>query len=345
MPMIHATLRRIGGLRASNALAGLTPVGVREGVLIEASDEQGRVGFGEASPLEGFQTVTPDEIASGLDEVAAVLEATEELSLEVIRDIASRGAAPSVARFGLETALLHLLAGGGGVVPSRVAGLFGEPLDTVALAGFGGPLLGADAMVRARALEARGIHTLKFKTDGADLDAERAAIDAIRAGLECPAVIRLDLNGALDRARAREALSVYAAAGVELVEEPCRGAELAELDDTAMGWFADESLADPDLASRMLEQPCCAGFVIKPALLGFFGGRDLALRALEHGKQVVVTHMFDGPVALAAACELALSLPTPPLACGLDLHGGLDAYAPLVVPQHRGSVIRPVGHP
>ncbi|MFO0616155.1 MAG: enolase C-terminal domain-like protein [Polyangiaceae bacterium] len=343
--MIHATLRRIGGLRAASAFAGLTTVGVREGVLIEASDERGRVGFGEASPLEGFHATTTDEISSRLDEITALLETTEELSLEVIRDIASRSAAPSVARFGLETALLHLLAGGGGVVPSRVAGLFGEPLETVAIAGFGGPLLGADAMGRARALEARGIRTMKFKADGADLDAERAALDAIRAGLDGDVAFRLDLNGALDPARARRALAAYASHGVELVEEPCGGADLAGLDDTAMSWFADESLADPEIASRMLEHPCCAGFVIKPALHGFFGARDLALRAIERGKQVVVTHMFDGPVALAAACELALSLPKAPLACGLDLHGGLDAYAPLVVPQHRGSVIRGVDHP
>jgi hypothetical protein len=92
----------------------------------------------------------------------------------------------------------------------------------------------------------------------------------------------------------------------------------------------------------VLEHPGCASLVLKPALHGFFGARDLGLRAIDRGKQVVVTHMFDGPVALAAACELALSLPAAPLACGLDLHGALDAYPPLAVPQHRGSVIRAV---
>lgn len=40
----------------------------------------------------------------------------------------------------------------------------------------------------------------------------------------------------------------------------------------------------------------------------------------------MVTHFFDGPVGMAAACELALSLAQPPLACGLAPH---DERAPL----------------
>jgi hypothetical protein len=49
----------------------------------------------------------------------------------------------------------------------------------------------------------------------------------------------------------------------------------------------------------------------------------------------VVTHLFDGPVALAVACELALSLPSPPLACGLDAHASLGLFGAAVVRQLR----------
>lgn len=344
--MIHTTLRRTGGLRAANgALVGLVPIGVREGVLIEASDDHGHVGFGEASPLAGFHTTTCDEVAARLEDAVATLAGLEQLTVEAIRDLVARSAAPAIGRFALETALLHLLAARGGVVPTGVSALFGGLRGAIPISGFGGALRAPDAQARVNALTSRGIRTIKFKTDGADLRAERAALDAIRAAVDAPVALRLDLNGALDGDRARAALDAYADAGVELVEEPCAGAELSTLGDAAMGWFADESLQDAHVASRVLEHPGCAGVVLKPALHGFFGARDLALRAIEQDKLVVVTHMFDGPVALAAACELALSLPRAPLACGLDLHGGLDAYPQLTVPQHRGSFIQAVDAP
>jgi L-alanine-DL-glutamate epimerase-like enolase superfamily enzyme len=55
----------------------------------------------------------------------------------------------------------------------------------------------------------------------------------------------------------------------------------------------------------------------------------------------VVTHLFDGPIALAAAAELALSLPAPALAAGLDPHDRHGDWPPVVVPQlaRRGLVI------
>jgi hypothetical protein len=52
-------------------------------------------------------------------------------------------------------------------------------------------------------------------------------------------------------------------------------------------------------------------------------------RALSLG--VVVSHSFDGPVALTAAAALALALPTP-MAQGLAPHPGLAAWPPIRLP-------------
>jgi L-alanine-DL-glutamate epimerase-like enolase superfamily enzyme len=52
--------------------------------------------------------------------------------------------------------------------------------------------------------------------------------------------------------------------------------------------------------------------------------------------RTVVTHCFEGPVALAAASALALALPNDhpsPLACGLDRHAALDAWPELPLPM------------
>ncbi|MFH1680933.1 MAG: enolase C-terminal domain-like protein, partial [Candidatus Eisenbacteria bacterium] len=91
--------------------------------------------------------------------------------------------------------------------------------------------------------------------------------------------------------------------------------------------------------------PACRVFVLKPMVLGGFLP---TLRIARIGKArnmgLVVSHLFDGPIALAAAAELALALPSEPLACGLDRHAGLTAWPEIAIPQVRESEIRLSGH-
>ncbi len=61
--------------------------------------------------------------------------------------------------------------------------------------------------------------------------------------------------------------------------------------------------------------------MIKPAVHGLLGAHALAGRARAAGKGVIVTHLFDGPVGTAAACELALALGETRYAAGLAPHG------------------------
>jgi len=69
----------------------------------------------------------------------------------------------------------------------------------------------------------------------------------------------------------------------------------------------------------------------------------LGVRAQDTGRSVVVTHAFDGPIAMAAAAEVALALATrkPLRACGLDPHPGLKKLPKVAIPQlaRRGRVI------
>ena len=60
-----------------------------------------------------------------------------------------------------------------------------------------------------------------------------------------------------------------------------------------------------------------------------------------------MTHLFDGPVALAAACELALALPPDGLLpCGLDPHDGLVAFPAVDVPRLRhAGLVSPTSRP
>ena len=86
--------------------------------------------------------------------------------------------------------------------------------------------------------------------------------------------------------------------------------------------------------------------VLKPTLLGgMCACLALARDAAARGLSVVVTHVFDGPVALAAAAELAAALPGRVLACGLDRHGGLAAWPDVAIPQLGPDYVASAGRP
>jgi L-alanine-DL-glutamate epimerase-like enolase superfamily enzyme len=101
----------------------------------------------------------------------------------------------------------------------------------------------------------------------------------------------------------------------------------------------------PSLRDSILSDSSgCSVCVLKPAVLG--GVQEtmqLIAQARAAGIATVITHLFDGPVGLAAACEIALANSNDVLACGLDRHAGLDAFpkAPLDQLDRVGGVCVP----
>jgi L-alanine-DL-glutamate epimerase-like enolase superfamily enzyme len=134
--------------------------------------------------------------------------------------------------------------------------------------------------------------------------------------------LRLDVNGAWPLDRAPGYLEALARQGLPIayVEQPVPPGDLPALTDPALPIAADESLALPGVAERLLERSDVAVFVVKPTRLGLRRARALAVAAQHAGRDVTVTHAFEGPVGLRLCCELALSLPRAPLACGLLPH-------------------------
>jgi L-alanine-DL-glutamate epimerase-like enolase superfamily enzyme len=292
----------------------------RDGLLLELDG-----GLGEATPLPGFGR---DDLAlaRSLLERVRVSGAPEDLA-SIAHAVESAGvqASPS-ARFALETALLDGLARARG---TSVASLFGSTPASLPRAVLIGRIDSRDVFERAEAAVLRGARALKLKASGKILAAECARLAQLRRH---DVALRVDLNGGLDVSSARRALEAYAGAGVELVEEPTSGAGLLELGEEALPWFADESLADPRLADGLLDHPGCAGFVLKPTLLGgFFRCLELSRRARRAEKRVMVSHAFEGPVALAAAAELALAARAD--SAGLDRHAALSAFPSARLPQ------------
>jgi L-alanine-DL-glutamate epimerase-like enolase superfamily enzyme len=328
-------------------------------LVLTLQDEDGHLGTGDAAPLPPF---SPDSAAA----CARVLDRAHERIAPVddsLPDFLAVGAALKpcrrqlhgvpAARFALEIALLDLLAQRRGVsvaaclrsalqydeVPLNAL-LFPEPLDTLA--------------ARAAALADAGFTAVKIKLrapDDAGFARELTALRAVRERLPLPFEIRLDPNAAWSLDTARRRLEALAPIAPRYVEQPVPAADLPRLGEQAVPWAADESLLLDGVVDRLLASSGCAAFVLKPALLGgVLATYDLALRAQTHGIAVVVTHLFDGPFALAACCEIALSFRRPPLACGLapteDLAAFVANFDGLSLPQLAGPhTIRSSGGP
>ena len=302
-------------------------------------DGNGVVGLGEASPLPGY---SPDSI----EEAVAALRQLGEAPLEVDPTVPPRmlfeqlsetcPLRPPSARFALESALLdwigrvrgepaHVLLGASGVREVPIAHLVLEP-DPAAW--------GAEV----ERLDRDGITHIKLKI-GEDFERELLFLQRIRA---ChPSLqIRLDANRRLSMADLTAHATTLASLGFELIEEPVAVDYWPEALSLPIPFALDETLRNAEVTRRLLAEDGVRAVVIKPMVLGGFAvALDLAERAREHGADPLVSHVFDGSIARAAAAELALALGTH-LAAGLGDHPALEVGPPYRAESIGGAKVR-----
>jgi len=329
---------RVGGSTPLEVTSARASFGERRGLLLALTCEHDVTTFGEASPLLGFSRET-------LDEVEKALAGVDWRRLQVPRDVAGLRASPSMVsqaslRFAIETALGSLAAERSGV--SLGAWLSGRALEgplpcSVLVGRLGAP----ESLLEAERALASGARSLKLKVSLAEAIHARDTLPAFRRAVGDAVELRVDFNGTLGDLSMKEMLDVLAAFdghGVAFAEEPCSGAGLVALGALPLPWFADESLIDLRLQRALLEHPHIAGAVLKPTLLGgLIAAWDLAQGFLARGKGVVITHAFEGSVALAACAELALGLGSAARAPGLTAHAALPSFGLPVPPQIRSA--------
>jgi len=333
-------LARVQG--AALGLAGAAAGQVRrEGLLVVLGDDDGFAGQGEASPLPGYSHDSIEECARQL---AAIdldgLPGPEGRPAEEWVESAlgaARLTAPA-ARFALETALLDWLGQRRGLGVAVLLGGPGAAQRRVPISA-----LVAD-VAAARAAQARGIRAFKLKISPATFEDDLRLASALRAAFGDEVSLRFDANGRLDPTAAMAQLQRLAALAPEFVEEPVAGDALMRMHASPVPLAADESLSVPGTWPALAD--VCRVVVLKPTLLGgLCACLRLARDATRRGLGFTVTHTFDGPVALAAAAELAVALPARPLACGLDRHAGLAVWPAVRIPQLHDAHVSSAGRP
>jgi L-Ala-D/L-Glu epimerase len=271
----------------------------REMVLLRLRDEDGVVGLGEAVPLALRGGV-------GLRDVVAELEGWGET-----REVDGLSAP---ARCAVETALMDLRGrragkeAGEGERDEAVecnATLVAGPPDAVATEAerwAGDGFTTFKLKLGAETAEDRRIGDLTRSRGSGDV----AQVRAVREALGSSVRIRVDANEAWDLETAKATLAALEPFEVELAEQPVAGLEaMAELAaSTSIPLAADESVASLAAAEQAAALGACSYTGIK---LSKVGGPEEAL-AIADVLPAYVTSALDGPVGIAAAGQVALSL-------------------------------------
>lgn len=313
----------------------------RQGFELELSVSDGTKGVGEASPL-------PNYSAERIEHVAAELHQLEEFEVslplrpaecrEFVSKMTKRMACqlPSV-RFALEGALVDLCARRFNLPAASLLAVMAGRTEahqelrlSKLLAGNDLPsLLGA-----ARHATGRGYETVKVKLGlGRGIERELDDVRVLRERIGFSIKLRLDPNQSCARSDLAGLLASMQGLEPEFVEEPVCLDELVALESCPVPLAIDESLRDAQALERLsphLSRLKICAVVIKPALVGLCSAIALARCAENLGLDVVVTHLFDGPIGHAIASSLALAVGTSTRAHGLAPHAGL-----LLSPERR----------
>lgn len=312
-------------------------------LVLRVEDSGGRVGWGEAAPLEHYDGVSLSSCRTALERHVAVLRAGAGQGGAALLDACREADPLPQALAAVDMALWSLAGAREG--RSVAAMLSDEPLETVPVNATVGAVDRASAAASAADAVAAGFSCVKLKVGVGD-DAGRVA--SVRAAIGPQTALRLDANGAWDVEAAVRTIDALAPAGLELVEEPVHGiAALREVRErTAVRVAMDETCAEPGaLASGAADAVC-----LKISRAGGISAL-LAQAALVRttGAEVYLASTLDGPLGIAAAvhCAAALRVELP---CGLATLGmfdGLDAgpLAPadgrVAVPREPGLGVKP----
>ena len=174
-----------------------------------------------------------------------------------------------------------------------------------------------DVLAAVEAALRAGFTCLKLKVGGEPTTAhllERLA--AVRALVADDVEIRLDANGAWDRATAAERLHAIAPLDIAYVEQPIPPDDIEGLARLRRGSpvaiAVDESIASPAAARAILDTSAADMLVVKPARVG---GPEAALviatMAAERGVGVTISNLLETGVGLIAAIRVAAALSGP----------------------------------
>ena len=299
----------------------------REGHILILTDTHGHAGMGEISPLPGFSHETLETALLNTTLLLDKMIRTGEFAAHCYSKKRSGwedGIAPSVAYFGVETAILSLLASIKSVTPGEL--IFGKSSERVPINGLIRGSLSDWAPQAEKAIDA-GFKTLKVKVGRINSVLEARGIQEIRKMVGPDIKLRLDANRSWDLVTAIEFGKSVEPTDIEYIEEPVQNpVELPRFFDACNVPFAfDETLhhvMDPTISFDAYTG--LRALVLKPTLVACTA-RLIALvnQARNKGVLPVLSSSYESDVGLTALAQLAGSISGEEIAVGLDTRSAL----------------------
>ncbi|MFI5363176.1 MAG: enolase C-terminal domain-like protein [Elusimicrobiota bacterium] len=269
----------------------------------------GAVGYGEASTSLAMKHLSAPALARAVSDLARRARGRDAGDWGALTSEAwlrAPDVSPAVAAF--EAALLSALADEAGVPLASFFGGAAETLETdLTLSAWNDP-----ALTRGAAAEAArdGFRSLKIKVGGA-LAEDLARVRAVREGAPKARLI-LDGNQGLTPRGALALLEAVLKSGaaVDLLEQPVRKDDLKGMAFVArrasVPVAADESVATPEQAARVLEAGAATAINIKLAKSGLSRGLEIAAVAAAAKVPLMIGCMAETARGLSASVHFAL---------------------------------------
>jgi muconate cycloisomerase len=286
-------------------------VTTQRSVLVRVATEDGVEGWGNVDPVDGYSTVSADDVAATIRRLTPALLGADALNAQralVAMDAVVDGKLE--AKAAVEMALLDLAGHALGVPVTTLLG--GSVRDEVHFNAWIGTLPPEQAAREATEWVARGFRSAKIKLDGATGEGI-ARVAAVRAAVGDRLALRVDFNESLTLAEAVPFIRRLQPYALTLVEQPIPRDQIAGLVEIRRGieipLMADESVTDPASLIDIIRRGAAdlvTGTVMKQG--GILRTRAMIECAAAAGLRVVVGHGFGlTPSTLAEAALAAVS--------------------------------------
>jgi o-succinylbenzoate synthase len=320
-------------LRRSFSVSNV-PVSSREGAIVRLTSAEGLCGVGEVAPLPGLSA---EPLKKALFQLKSLRRMPSEISipaqLSEFQNIFERepfvSLSPSV-RFGLETAVIHMMAQARRCLPAEILGI--TPAGDIPVAGL---LQGTpdDIGIQAETLLREGFRVFKLKIGSKNIPLDVKKVQLVRQLIGPEKKLRLDVNRTWSLEEATAFCRSAGTANIEFIEEPLKDA--ADLDafgrETRWPVALDETLWN--FAPEAFVFPAgVAAIVIKPAVVGgICRAMRWIARAQKENKDIIISSSFESGVGARMLANLAAFSPS---AAGL---GTEDWFAEDLLPALRAG--------
>lgn len=286
-------------------------IGTQRSALVRVTSDAALEGWGNVDPVEGYSTMSADEVAATVRTLAPVLRGADPLNVQRALALMDGAVAGKLeAKAAVEMALLDLAGQALGVPITTLLG--GRLRDEVHFNAWIGTVPPDRAAREAAEWVARGFRSAKIKLDGTAAEG-LARVAAVRAAVGDRLALRVDFNESLTLGEAVPFIRRLEPYALTLVEQPIPRDQVAGLAEIRRGigipLMADESVTDHAALIDIIRRG--AADLVKVKVMkqgGFLRTRAMIESAAAAGLRVVIGHGFGlTPSTLAEAALAAVS--------------------------------------